>query len=79
MQRFNINYFGEREVGYFGTLDGAIAYAERHIRTLISSHRGEIVISTDKGIPVATQTWTKNPDGSSSPSDWECDSVAFFL
>ena len=71
MKRYAINYFDEKEVGYFGTLDGAIEYAEGFARLLALTYRGDIVITDDCGVEVARQHWEVNEDGSSSPLDWE--------
>jgi len=70
MEKFVINYFNEREVGYFGTVEGAIEYAEGFARNLILTYDGEISIRDGNGDEVASQKWNVAEDGSSTPEDW---------
>lgn len=70
MQRYSINYFNQKTIGYFGDLDGAIAYAEDFMRRLILSYVGDIVISDQYGHEVAIQTYEAVEDGSSVCGDW---------
>ena len=71
MTHYNINYFNEKEIGYFGTLKGAIDYAESFAGNLVLSYKGEIVITNDYGHIVAKQKWNETEDRCSIPSDWE--------
>jgi len=71
MEHYNINYFGEKEIGYFGDFEDAIEYAERFARNLILTYRGAITITDDYGRVVAKQKWSVNKNGYSTPSDWE--------
>ena len=71
MKRYVINYFNEKKVGYFGTLENAIGYADGFANSLVLTYRGDIVITDNYGSEVARQHWEVNEDGSSSPLDWE--------
>ena len=71
MEHYNINYFGEKQIGYYGTRRGAIEYAEGFAGSLALTYKGEIVITDDYGRTVAKQKWTEAEDGCSIPSEWE--------
>lgn len=71
MQRYEINYFDEKSVGYFGTLEGAIEYAESFARNLVLTCRGDVAIADCDGRIVARQRWTRDGQGRASPSVWE--------
>ena len=71
MEHYNINYFGEKEIGYYGTRRGAIEYAESFAGSLMLTYKGEIVITDDYGRIVAKQKWTEDKNGYAIPSDWE--------
>ena len=70
MRVFHINYFNEKTVPYFGTLDGAIDYAELMARNYALCYRGSIVIADEYGNVYAQQDWVTNEDGSSEPLEW---------
>lgn len=70
MQRYEINYFNEETVYYFGDIDDAIAYAESFQRRLLLTYNGSIEIADERGRLVATQEWVAAEDGSCSPKDW---------
>lgn len=70
-QRYIINYFGEKEIGYFGTLKGAIKYAESFAVNLILSYKGKITIFNEYGSVVAEQKWEEPESGVVFPSSWE--------
>ena len=70
-QRYLIDYFGQKSVGYCGTLEGAMEYAERFMRLLALHYVGDVVITDENDMVVATWTWVESPDGSSEPKDWE--------
>ena len=76
-QRYAINYFDQKEIGYYGTLTDAIDYAESFARNLILSYKGSIVISDENGDTVAYQRWIEREDGSSVSCDWETDGTAY--
>lgn len=53
MEHYNINYFNEKQIGYYGTRRGAIEYAEGFAGSLALAYKGEIVITDDDGRIVA--------------------------
>lgn len=69
-QRYIINYFGEKEIGYFGTLNGAIRYAESFADNLALTYKGEIKIFNEYGVVVAKQKWWEDEDGEFNHSVW---------
>lgn len=71
MEHYNINYFGEKEIGYYGTRRGAIEYAEGFAGSLALTYKGEIAIADGYGRIVAKQKWVETEDGCSISSDWE--------
>ena len=73
MKRFTINYFGEKLAFYSGdTVEEAILYAESYEQWgLVASYVGEITVSDECGVVLASQKWTESEDGSSSPAPWK--------
>ena len=72
MNKYNINYFNQKTIGYAGaTIEDAIRYAESFVRNLALHYVGEIVIEDEYGTVVAFQKWTELEDRSCVPSDWE--------
>ena len=66
---YSINYFGDKTVTYYGTLEDAMDYADSFASHLILTYMGSIVISHD-GFPVATKRFVQK-DGCAYPEDWE--------
>lgn len=77
MQRYTINYFNEKEIGYFGNLSDCLDYAESFARNLILTYKGDIVIKDANGRVVARQHWFEADDGTSSPSDWKMGEINY--
>ena len=69
MNLYSINYFNEKTIGYYGTLEDAMDYADSFARNLILGYRGNIVVSSD-GCVVATKRYIER-DGCAYPEDWE--------
>lgn len=69
-QHYIINYFGEKEIGYFGTLNGAIKYAESFAENLALSYKGKITVFNECGVVVAEQKWWEDEDFESHHSVW---------
>ena len=73
MKTYTINYFEETTVNYFGTLSGAIHYAETFIDNLVLSMNGSIKIYDNDKI-VAEQIWKTGTDEFgeySEPLEWK--------
>ena len=70
MVQYKINYFDEKEVGYFGDFYGVIKYAESFARNLALAYRGEIKIYGPYGDLVASQRWYEDKDGGFWPELW---------
>lgn len=60
MKNYTIDFFGEKELGYFGNLDGAKEYAEQNCNGF-GIKRPSILIKIGNRV-VATQEWEKVVD-----------------